>query len=104
MRKAIAIEFDGCLCTNAYPEIGEPNWPVIKRAQAEQRAGAECSPPVCIRPSTARSARNLRPDMSQGSAGCTSRKQVQFGTKRNQTKTPNVWDFEVIHNTEGLVS
>lgn len=35
MRKAIAIEFDGCLCTNAYPEIGEPNWPVIKRAQAE---------------------------------------------------------------------
>ena len=40
MRKAIAIEFDGCLCTNAYPEIGEPNWPVIKRAQAEQRAGA----------------------------------------------------------------
>lgn len=45
-----------------------------------------------------------RPDMSQGSAGCTSRKQVQFGTKRNQTKTPNVWDFEVIHNTEGLVS
>lgn len=40
MRKAIAIDFDGCLCTNAYPEIGEPNWPVIKRAQAEQRAGA----------------------------------------------------------------
>lgn len=40
MRKAIAIDFDGCLCTNAYPEIGEPNWPVIRRAQAEQRAGA----------------------------------------------------------------
>lgn len=32
MRKAIAIDFDGCLCTNAYPEIGEPNWPVIRRA------------------------------------------------------------------------
>jgi hypothetical protein len=40
MRKAIAIDFDGYLCTNAYPEIGEPNWPVIRRAQAEQRAGA----------------------------------------------------------------
>ena len=40
MRKAIAIDFDGCLCTDAYPEIGEPNWPVIRRAQAEQRAGA----------------------------------------------------------------
>lgn len=40
MRKAIAIDFDGCLCTNAYPEIGEPNWPVICRAKAEQRAGA----------------------------------------------------------------
>ena len=40
MRKAIAIDFDGCLCTYAFPAIGEPNWPVIKRAQAEQRAGA----------------------------------------------------------------
>lgn len=40
MRKAIAIDFDGCLCTDAFPAIGEPNWPVIKRAQAEQRAGA----------------------------------------------------------------
>ena len=40
MRKAIAIDFDGCLCTDAYPEIGEPIWPVIYRAKAEQRAGA----------------------------------------------------------------
>ena len=40
MRKAIAIDFDGCLCTDAFPAIGEPNWPVIKRAQVEQRAGA----------------------------------------------------------------
>ncbi len=40
MRKAIAIDFDGCLCTNAYPAIGEPNWPVIGRAKQEQRAGA----------------------------------------------------------------
>lgn len=40
MRKAIAIDFDGCLCTDAYPEIGEPNWTVIYRAKAEQRAGA----------------------------------------------------------------
>lgn len=39
LRKAIAIDFDGCLCTDAFPAIGEPNWPVIKRAQAEQRAG-----------------------------------------------------------------
>ena len=40
MRKAIAIDFDGCLCTNAYPAIGEPNWPVIGQAKQEQRAGA----------------------------------------------------------------
>lgn len=40
MRKAIAIDFDGCLCTDAFPEIGEPNWTVINRAKAEQRAGA----------------------------------------------------------------
>ena len=40
MRKAIAIDFDGCLCAEAYPEIGEPNWPVIQRAKQEQQAGA----------------------------------------------------------------
>lgn len=40
LRRAIAIDFDGCLCTNAYPEIGEPNWHVINQAKAEQQAGA----------------------------------------------------------------
>lgn len=40
MRKAIAIDFDGCLCTDAFPAVGRPNWPVINRAKAEQRAGA----------------------------------------------------------------
>ena len=40
MRKAIAIDFDGCVCTDKYPDIGAPNWEVINRARAEQRAGA----------------------------------------------------------------
>lgn len=40
VRKAIAIDFDGCLCTDAFPAIGEPNWAVIRRAQVEQRRGA----------------------------------------------------------------
>lgn len=40
MRKAIAIDFDGCLCTNEYLAIGQPNWAVINRAKAEQRRGA----------------------------------------------------------------
>lgn len=40
MRKAIAIDFDGCLCTDAFPAIGKPNWDVIDRAKAEQQAGA----------------------------------------------------------------
>lgn len=40
MRKAIAIDFDGCLCTDAFPAIGEPNWAIINRAKAEQQAGA----------------------------------------------------------------
>lgn len=25
MRRAIAIDFDGCICQSKYPEIGEPN-------------------------------------------------------------------------------
>lgn len=40
MRKAIAIDFDGCLCTDVFPAIGQPNWNVINRAKAEQQAGA----------------------------------------------------------------
>jgi hypothetical protein len=40
MKKAIAVDFDGCLCVNAYPDIGKPNWAVIERAKAEQAAGA----------------------------------------------------------------
>ena len=40
VKKAIAIDFDGCLCTDAFPEIGKPNWVVIERARAEQANGA----------------------------------------------------------------
>lgn len=40
MRKVIAVDFDGCLCRDCYPAIGPPNWEVIRRAQAEQAAGA----------------------------------------------------------------
>lgn len=39
IRKAIAIDFDGCLCTDAFPAIGDPNWSVINQAKAEQQAG-----------------------------------------------------------------
>ena len=40
MRRAIAIDFDGCICRSKYPEIGEPNWHVIEEAKKEQAAGA----------------------------------------------------------------
>ena len=40
MKKAIAIDFDGCLCFNAYPEIGAPYWDVIIKARQEQEDGA----------------------------------------------------------------
>jgi hypothetical protein len=29
--KVIAVDFDGCLCRNAWPEIGEPNMAAIKQ-------------------------------------------------------------------------
>jgi len=40
MRKAIAIDFDGCLCVDAFPDIGAPHWDVITKAAQEQAAGA----------------------------------------------------------------
>ncbi len=39
-KKIIAIDFDGCLCENRYPDIGEPHWPVIWQAIQEQKNGA----------------------------------------------------------------
>lgn len=40
MKKAIAIDFDGCICRDEYPLIGEPNPDVIAAAKREQDAGA----------------------------------------------------------------
>ena len=40
MRKAIAIDFDGCLCEWAWPEIGAPNMEVISAAIMEKENGA----------------------------------------------------------------
>lgn len=37
---AIAIDFDGILCQNAYPDIGDPNWDTIHQALKEQSNGA----------------------------------------------------------------
>jgi len=39
-KRAIAIDFDGTLCENNYPDIGEPNWNVIYQAIQEQKHGA----------------------------------------------------------------
>lgn len=39
--KIIAVDFDGTLCENRYPEIGLPKWSVIERLKAEQEAGAK---------------------------------------------------------------
>ncbi len=38
--KIIAVDFDGTLCENAWPEIGEPRRAVIDYILAEQRKGA----------------------------------------------------------------
>lgn len=40
MRKVIAIDFDGCLCENAWPEIGAPHMEVIDAALQAQEKGA----------------------------------------------------------------
>lgn len=38
--KIIAVDFDGTLCENKYPEIGEPRKDVIQKLIKEQQAGA----------------------------------------------------------------
>lgn len=39
--KAIAMDFDGCLCEDNYPYIGKPNLIVINRAKREVENGAK---------------------------------------------------------------
>ena len=45
MRKAIAIDFDGCICKADWPHIGEPNMGVISAAIREQQSGAALDVP-----------------------------------------------------------
>lgn len=40
-RKVIAVDFDGTLFENKWPDIGNPIWPVINAAKKEAAAGAE---------------------------------------------------------------
>lgn len=40
LQRAVAIDFDGCLCANAYPEIGAPNWNIIVAAADKKKHGA----------------------------------------------------------------
>lgn len=40
MNKIIAVDFDGTLCENKYPEIGEPKIDVIQRLLTEKEQGA----------------------------------------------------------------
>ena len=39
--KIIAVDFDGCICTNNWPHIGEPNTKIIKALLDEQRRGSK---------------------------------------------------------------
>lgn len=37
--KVIAVDFDGCLCREKWPEIGAPNLAVINALKRQRRAG-----------------------------------------------------------------
>lgn len=37
--KVIAVDFDGCLCTNSWPEIGLPNMRLIEILNAARKSG-----------------------------------------------------------------
>ena len=39
-QKIIAVDFDGCLCTNKYPDIGEENEAAISALLNEQEHGS----------------------------------------------------------------
>lgn len=40
MRKVIAVDFDDCICTNNWPDVGKPDWDIINALKQEQANGA----------------------------------------------------------------
>ena len=38
-KRIIAVDFDGTLCFSAWPDAGEPNYPLINYLKGEQKAG-----------------------------------------------------------------
>lgn len=39
--KIIAVDFDGCICTEAWPNIGQPNWDIIDALKKEKAIGSK---------------------------------------------------------------
>lgn len=39
MKRAIAVDFDGTLCTRNWPDIGDPNTELIEQLKEEQKNG-----------------------------------------------------------------
>ncbi len=39
--KVIAVDFDGCICTLDWPNIGEPNWDIINALKKEKSSGSK---------------------------------------------------------------
>lgn len=39
--KVIAVDFDGCICTLDWPNIGKPNWEVIQALKKEKELGTK---------------------------------------------------------------
>lgn len=39
--EVIAVDFDGTLCENIFPEIGAPKWPVIDYIKLQARRGSK---------------------------------------------------------------
>lgn len=38
--KIIALDYDGTIALNSWPQAGDPNWPIINKAKAEKAAGS----------------------------------------------------------------
>lgn len=64
---AIAIDFDGILCQNAYPDIGDPNWDTIpsspERTEQRRKADSLDLPGGAVTGKGRRRLRRLGPDV-----------------------------------------
>lgn len=105
LARTIAIDFDGCLCEDAWPDIGEPYWEVIHAAIREQVDGASLILWTCrtghLLSEAIEACENWGLAFDAVNANLPERLEY-YGTESRKISADEYWDDRAIHMPESL--